>query len=251
MGITGLKGSFMTSFTGGVGGNRGESGGMASAAAEVAAGFDRGDSISDPSLDGSIANHYGPSTRYDPQDGQRIGDINDLKDDDDGSASGTEEGTEAIMCLRSEKDKRRRLGRICKIAAVSLALTASLAAAIVAATNPRTNPFRSASPNPGASLQLQRPETPAEQRLRVAQQVVAACGSSRLDEGMDECQALCAGRMCCFERVGGKYGCRDDADAGCPEYAACEALVRGVMPGKKVEAVAVEERRTDKRARWG
>ena len=69
--------------------------------------------------------------------------------------------------------------------------------------------------------------------LETAERVVMACSESKLNENLSDCQNLCTSHLCCFET--GDYGCQDDASKDCAVYAACEALVEGVLVGAAEE----------------
>ena len=77
-------------------------------------------------------------------------------------------------------------------------------------------------------------ESSRQQRLlEIAERVTTACDENKLNEDMSECQNLCNGRLCCFEKD--EYGCQADAGKDCPVYAGCEALVEGVPVGAEDE----------------
>ena len=83
-------------------------------------------------------------------------------------------------------------------------------------------------PTINSSALLMVPNNNDEQQLlETAERVVIACSESKLDDNLSEYQKLCKSKLCCFEN--GDYGCQDDASKDCAVYAACEALVEGLL----------------------
>ena len=60
-----------------------------------------------------------------------------------------------------------------------------------------------------------------ESAMTIAEEVVAACDPSRLEETMGECQQLCHNHMCCFEAP----SCLEDEEMNCLAYSACRSLL--------------------------
>mmetsp|Transcript_17508 Transcript_17508/g.36952 ORF Transcript_17508/g.36952 Transcript_17508/m.36952 type:complete len:217 (+) Transcript_17508:109-759(+) len=175
-------------------------------------------------------------SRLDPDAIDRVAEQDDL--DDESSATNDDEFTN-----QSQQRKSRKL-------AFSLAAVAVIGVAIgvTIGINPPMNPFASKPPpgrGPGTHLQVTYAAPRAEEQLRTAQEVVAACSGAEND--MTECRRLCRDHICCVEKDEGRYNCRNDVDMDCGVYAACQAMVEDVSVPMELPPETQEKRHV----RWG
>ena len=205
------------------------------------------------------------SIRYDPSGLTRVTDITDLVlddssvdidhgqdiDSDDNAAERNNNNSSLEVTTGSSSDiengrhgKGGRDGRyssswLCRqtivlIALVGVIIGASLAI-LYAVNNTQDYNSHTQSPYliiPSSSSGNDMDSNEQEQELlEIAERVVVACGTNKLDEDMKECQNLCRSRMCCFEESGSDYSCELDTTKDCAVYAGCEALVEGIPIG--------------------
>ena len=205
------------------------------------------------------------SIRYDPSGLTRVTDITDLVlddssvdidhgqdiDSDDNAAERNNNNSSLEVTTGSSSDiengRRGEGGRdesyssswLCRQAIVLIALVgviigASLAI-LYAVNNTQDYNSHTQSPYliiPSSSSGNDMDSNEKEQELiEIAERVIVACGTNKLDEDMKECQNLCRSRMCCFEESGSDYSCELDTSKDCAVYAGCEALVEGIPIG--------------------
>ena len=162
----------------------------------------------------------------------RIGDINDPH----------EEGSDIsnVSDLGGNEEKKRRTKLVA--GTIGIIFMASIAVGILVA--PSNNSL--AGKEHGVNLQVGYNLPDQQQRfLDIAQHVLSACSENQMNKSMEDCQTLCHGKLCCFERdVGSGYDCREDESINCPVYAGCEALVQGVPVDGATKS-------TERRIKWG
>ena len=201
------------------------------------------------------------SIRYDPSGLTRVTDITDLvlddssvdiEDSDDNNVAERKNNNSSLEVTTGsssdiENGRHSKGGRdgsyssslLCRqtivlIALVGVIIGASLA--IFYAVN-NTQDYNSHTQSPyliipssssGNDIDSNEQE---QELLEIAERVIVACGTNKLDEDMKECQNLCRSRMCCFEESGSDYSCELDTSKDCAVYAGCEALVEGIPIG--------------------
>ena len=169
-------------------------------------------------------------TRYNPN--PRIGDITDLVEE-----SSDDDIDNSIKVGNNSSNQygptRKGTSLVCRqvvfaISVVAIIIGAGLMIGYVITNNDK--------PTINSSALLMVPNNNDEQQLlETAERVVIACSESKLDNNISECQKLCTSHLCCFETD--EYGCQDDISKDCAVYAACEALVEGIV----VEAAEQDE----------
>ena len=167
-------------------------------------------------------------TRYNPN--PRIGDITDLVEE-----SSDDDIDNSIKVGNNSSNQygpaRKGTSLVCRqivfaISVVAIIFGAGLMIGYVITNNDK--------PTINSSALLTVPNNNDEQQLlETAERVVMACSESKLDNNLSECQKLCKSKLCCFDE--GEYGCQDDVSKDCAVYAACEALVEGIVVGAAEE----------------